>query len=56
MSAARAWDASHLEAFPRSGERLHDAELRQGPEALFRELGFVEVARVGTYPVLRLTL
>ena len=54
---ARGLGATHLEAYPRrSSVPLHDEEVGQGPEALFRAAGFALVHDEAPYPVYRLTL
>ncbi|MBX3189942.1 MAG: GNAT family N-acetyltransferase [Labilithrix sp.] len=58
----RAWGGRVIEGYPRrSSEPLHDEEAFQGPEAIFRELGYEEVAGTGDsaswpYPVYRKVL
>jgi ribosomal protein S18 acetylase RimI-like enzyme len=59
VSAVKAAGGRALEAFPRGaplGERLRPDEVWLGPEALFREAGFVQVSDFQAYPVLRLEL
>jgi GNAT superfamily N-acetyltransferase len=59
IAVAREAGGSALEAFPRqtpAGERLRPDEVWLGPEALFRNLGFVPVSDFLAYPVLRLDL
>lgn len=54
---AKAWGGRAVEAYPRrSTDPLYDEEIWQGPEALFRDLGFSPVHDVGPYPVYRLIL
>jgi GNAT superfamily N-acetyltransferase len=53
---AREFGARFVEAFPYCGERGAPELFWTGPEQLFREAGFAEVARIGQYAVLRLTL
>ena len=54
---ARARGARAIEAYPRrSSEPLHDEEAWQGPEQLFRELGFAPVVDLAPYPVYRKVL
>ena len=57
VSLARARGARAIEAFPRehSGP-AHDGDLFRGPLSAYLASGFVEVDRVGPYPVLRLSL
>jgi GNAT superfamily N-acetyltransferase len=51
---ARRWGARAIEGYPRrSAEALHDEEAWQGPEDLFRALGFEAVVDVAPYPVYR---
>jgi GNAT superfamily N-acetyltransferase len=53
----RAWGGKAIEAYPRRSEvPLHDEEAWQGPEALYRSLGFAVVHDEAPYPVMRLTL
>ncbi len=53
----RAWGGRALEAYPREASTpLSDEEAFLGPVALFRELGFREVAGESPYPVLRRVL
>jgi GNAT superfamily N-acetyltransferase len=48
------WGATAIEGYPRhSSEPMHPEELWQGPEALFRELGFTPVSAIAAYPVYR---
>jgi GNAT superfamily N-acetyltransferase len=54
---AATWGGRAVEAYPRrSTDPLYDEEIWQGPEALFRDLGFTPVHDVGPYPVYRLIL
>jgi GNAT superfamily N-acetyltransferase len=54
---ASARGARAIEAYPRrAAEPLHDEEAWQGPEQLFRELGFEAVHGVAPYPVYRKVL
>lgn len=53
---APSWGASAIEGYPRrSSEPLHAEEAWQGPEAVFRELGFVPIHAIEAYPVYRRT-
>lgn len=45
--------ARAIEAFPRQGEGLGDAELWLGPDRIYQELGFRTLHTIGPYPVLR---
>jgi GNAT superfamily N-acetyltransferase len=56
-SHVRAWGGSVIEGHPRrSTEPLHDEEAFQGPEELFRDLGYSAVHDVAPYPVYRKVL
>lgn len=51
---AREHGAQAIEGYPRrASERLYDEEVWQGPERLFRELGYAAVHDVAPYPVYR---
>ncbi|AKV02186.1 Acetyltransferase [Labilithrix luteola] len=51
---AREHGAQAIEGYPRrASERLYDEEVWQGPEHLFRELGYDAVHDVAPYPVYR---
>lgn len=56
LEAARGAGATSIEAFPRNGRELADAEAWMGPAALFESAGFRTVRAVGPYPVLRKVL
>ncbi len=56
LREARAAGARVLEAFPRRGDAVPEAELWLGPYPLLRAEGFQVVHDFGPYPVLRLTL
>jgi GNAT superfamily N-acetyltransferase len=53
VETARNRGAVWLEALPRQGSGLDDAELWMGPFEIYEELGFHVVNAVGPYPVLR---
>lgn len=54
---ARTRGAQAIEGYPRRSEAtLHDEEAWQGPEAIFRELGYEAVVDVAPYPVYRKVL
>lgn len=51
---AREHGAQAIEGYPRrASERLYDEEVWQGPERLFRELGYDAIHDVAPYPVYR---
>ncbi|MFO7181631.1 MAG: GNAT family N-acetyltransferase [Pseudomonadota bacterium] len=56
LEVARAHGARFVEAFPRRGEHLGDAEVWTGPFSLFSAAGFEVVNDFGPYPVLRKAL
>lgn len=56
IEAARGENARGIEAFPRRGEHLGDAELWMGPISIFERAGFQVVNDFAPYPVLRLEL
>ncbi|HLV66183.1 MAG TPA: GNAT family N-acetyltransferase [Polyangiaceae bacterium] len=56
LDLARAHGARAVEAFPRRGEHLGEAEVWMGPFPLFSAAGFEVVNDFGPYPVLRKAL